>query len=101
MDTMYKDMFEWDQAKAETNAHKHGVTFEETSTVFSDTYALVIDDPDHSEQESRFVIIGLALFAQVLVVCHCWREEARIRIISARKATRHEDEQYWRRRHEG
>lgn len=101
MDTMYKDMFEWDQAKAETNAHKHGVTFEEASTVFFDTYALVIDDPDHSEQESRFVIIGLALFAQVLVVCHCWREEARIRIISARKATRHEDEQYWRRRHEG
>ena len=92
MDTMYKDMFEWDQAKAETNAHKHGVTFEEASTVFFDTYALVIDDPDHSEQESRFVIIGLALFAQVLVVCHCWREEARIRIISARKATRHEDE---------
>ena len=101
IDTMYKDMFEWDQAKAETNAHKHGVTFGEASTVFSDTYALVIDDPDHSEQESRFVIIGLALFAQVLVVCHCWREGARIRIISARKATRHEDEQYWRRRHEG
>ena len=47
------------------------------------------------------MIIGLALFAQVLVVCHCWREGARIRIISARKATRHEDEQYWRRRHEG
>ena len=101
MDTMYKDMFEWDQAKAETNAHKHGVTFGEALTVFSDTYALVIDDPDHSEQESRFVIIGLALFAQALVVCHCWREWARIRIISARKATRHEDEQYWRRRHEG
>ena len=99
MDTMYKNMFEWNQAKAKTNAHKHGVTFEEALTVFSDTYALVIDDPDHSEQESRFVIIGLALFA--LVVCHCWREGAHIRIISARKATRHEDEQYWRRRHEG
>ncbi|MEE8682890.1 MAG: BrnT family toxin [Coriobacteriaceae bacterium] len=101
MDKIYGDIFEWDQTKAEINAEKHGVTFEEATTVFSDAYALVIDDPDHSEQEDRFVILGLALTAEVLVVCHCWRDGKRIRIISARKATKREDGQYWRCRHEG
>lgn len=68
--------------------------------MFSDAYALVINDPDHSEQENHFMILGLALTAEVLVVCHYWRDENRIRIISARKATKREDGQYWRCRHE-
>lgn len=88
-------------AKAEANVSKHGVSFEDASTVFSDAFALVISDPDHSDEEDRFVILGLSLDADLLVVCHCFRDEARIRIISAREATENEESQYWRSRHAG
>lgn len=87
--------FEWDANKASTNIKKHGVTFEEASTVFEDPAALVIDDPDHSEIEDRFIILGFSIRARLLVVCHCLREgDSVIPIISARKATAHESAQY-------
>ena len=81
------------------NQHKHGIRFEEAQTVFFDDEALVMPDPEHSEEEERFIILGLSLMANLLVVCHCYREsESVIRIISARKATKKEQSQYVRRR---
>ena len=90
--------FEWDQDKAESNVAKHGVSYDEAKTVFDDPFARVIDDPDHSIDEQRFIILGMSLAARELVVSHCLRGSAGdvIRIISARKATRRETEQYWR-----
>lgn len=89
--------FDWDSRKAKANERKHGVSFVEASTAFSDPYARIIDDPDHSDHEERFVIIGLSSSARVLTVCHCHRESGSIiRIISARRATRCEERQYWR-----
>ena len=90
--------FEWDQRKAETNLIKHGVSFPEATTVFDDPYARVIADPDHSQNEERFVILGLSMQARELVVCYCRRgaSESAVRIISARKATKSEMRQYWR-----
>ena len=88
--------FEWDLQKDLTNQKKHGVSFEEASTVFGDVNALVISDPEHSEDEERFVILGFSLQANLLVVCHCYRaSESVIRIISARKATSRESRQYY------
>jgi uncharacterized DUF497 family protein len=88
--------FEWDDAKGRSNQRKHGVTFDEAATAFSDDRALVIDDPDHSRSEERFVLIGMSSRLRVLVVVHCHRESSRmIRIISARKATRSEQESYF------
>lgn len=93
--------FEWDEAKAEANERKHGVTFEEASTVFYDPHALVIHDEEHSHQEDRFVILGLSSAARALTVCHCYKETNEvIRLISARKASKREEESYWRHRHE-
>ena len=87
--------FEWDERKNEINRRKHGISFQEASTVFEDVEALVIDDPEHSEEEERFIILGYSLKANLLVVCHCYRSsESVIRIISARKATTRESEQY-------
>ena len=87
--------FEWDAAKAALNLKKHAVSFDEASTVFEDPDALVIDDPEHSALEERFIIFGVNAKARLLVVCHCLREsESSIRIISARKATAREREQY-------
>ena len=82
--------------KADINAHKHGVTFEEAETVFSDPLSRVIEDPDHSSyDEDRFIILGMSALSRLLVVCHCYRTANNtIRIISARKATRHESGQY-------
>ena len=92
--------FEWDEAKAHSNLEKHGVSFDEASTAFYDPDARIIEDPDHSKDEERFVLIGLSLLARVLVVCHCLRgKEGTIRIISARKATQREEATYWRFRH--
>ena len=90
--------FEWDEAKAETNVYKHGVSFVEATSVFDDPYARVIGDPDHSWEEERFIILGMSIQARELVVSHCLRGTTGdvIRIISARKATRSEAEQYWR-----
>ena len=83
--------FEWDENKNRINQRKHGVSFSEAKTVFYDEAALVMDDPEHSKEEERFIIFGLSQKAHLLVVCHCCREsEAVIRIISARKATRTE-----------
>lgn len=87
--------FEWDDKKNETNKKKHGISFEEAQTVFYDTEALLIDDPEHSQDEDRFIILGYSSRANLLVVCHCYREaETVIRIISARKATKNETFQY-------
>ena len=87
--------FEWDPQKNLTNQKKHGVSFEEASTVFEDVNALVISDPEHSEDEERFVILGFSVRANLLVVCHCYRaSESVIRIISARRATKNESRQY-------
>ena len=90
--------FEWGADKARLNFKKHDVSFEEASTVFSDPFARVIADPDHSLEEERFVILGMSLKARELVVCHCRRgpDGSIVRIISARKATRSETRQYWR-----
>lgn len=90
--------FEWDHHKARANLIKHGVSFPEAATVFDDPYARVIADPDHSQDEERFVILGMSIQARELVVCHCRRgaSESVVRIISARKATKSEMKQYWR-----
>ena len=83
--------FEWDSRKADANLHKHGVSFEEAQTAFSDEMALVIDDPDHSDKEHRLVLLGVSAATRVLVVVHAYRAaNDTIRIISARRATRAE-----------
>lgn len=87
--------FEWDENKNSTNKIKHNISFEEAKTVFYDEYALVIDDPEHSVDEDRFIILGFSNQAKLLVVCHCFREaDMIIRIISARKATKNESKFY-------
>ena len=87
--------FEWDENKNTINKRKHKISFEESETVFYDAEALVIPDPEHSQDEERFIILGMSRRANLLVVCHCYREsETVIRIISARKATRNESAQY-------
>lgn len=87
--------FEWDPSKARSNEAKHGVSFEEASTAFSDDSGLVISDPDHSDDEDRFVLLGLSSGLRLLVVVHCFRDEDEvIRLISARKATRRETNYY-------
>jgi len=87
--------FEWDENKALINIRKHGISFEEAQTVFYDENALLIDDVEHSEEEERFIILGLSNRANLLIVCHCYRQsESVIRIISARKATKNESNQY-------
>ena len=93
--------FEWDDRKAAANEKKHGVTFKEASSVFYDPHALVVADEAHSHEEDRFVIVGLSAVARMLTVCHCYRQTNEvIRIISARKATKNEENTYWRFRHE-
>lgn len=87
--------FEWNKLKSLANQRKHGVSFEEAQTVFYDEDAVEFDDPDHSQEEDRFIILGLSLRLRVLVVSHCLRKGDVIRIISARKATRHEAKHYW------
>jgi uncharacterized DUF497 family protein len=87
--------FEWDERKATANASKHGVTFQEAQSAFSDENAKLIDDPDHSDDENRFILLGLSASLRMLVVCHCYRSpDDVIRIISARKATRQESKSY-------
>jgi uncharacterized protein len=87
--------FEWDPRKASANRRKHGVSFEDAQTAFADERARLIDDPDHSEEEDRFVLLGLSSSLRLLVVAHCYRAEGNvIRIISARKATREEQADY-------
>ena len=87
--------FAWDERKAAANLKKHGVSFDEARTVFSDEHARLIADPDNTDDEDRFIILGLSERTRLLVVCHCYREsDSIIRIITARKATRHEAHNY-------
>ena len=87
--------FEWDEKKAASNLKKHQVSFEEARTVFADERARLIDDPEHSESEERFVLLGLSASLRMLLVCHCYRSESGVvRIISARKATPTESQYY-------
>lgn len=92
MDTI---RFEWDPNKNEINKQKHKISFEEAKTVFYDAEALLIPDPEHSEEEERFIILGMSAKANLLVVCHCCRaSETVIRLISARKASKTEAKFY-------
>ncbi len=87
--------FEWDAKKNIINMKKHKVSFEEAKTVFYDENARIIADPDQSENEDRFIILGISMSLKLLVVCHCYRKnEEIIRIISARKATKNETKCY-------
>ena len=91
--------FDWDERKQKTNIKKHGVSFEEARTAFYDENAIQYFDPDHSEDENRFLLLGISIKPQILVVCHCFREsETLVRIISARKADKFEQQAYWRRK---
>lgn len=88
--------FEWGPEKSQKNRNKHRVSFEEASTVFFDEEAVLIDDPDHSDEEERFILIGLSESGRLLVIRHCYREnDSIIRLISARKATRSEETDYY------
>ncbi|MCR5823658.1 MAG: BrnT family toxin [Lachnospiraceae bacterium] len=88
--------FGWDDNKNAINIVKHGISFEEAKTVFYDENALVIADPDHSADEDRFIILGFSTSANLLVVCHCYREDDMvIRLISARRATTSEEKNYY------
>lgn len=90
--------FKWDEGKRALNKKKHGISFEEAQTVFVDENALLLHDPDHSQEEDRFILLGLSSKLRILVVCHCYRKNDEvIRIISVRKATRSEQKQYWKR----
>ncbi len=87
--------FSWDPRKAEVNRKKHSVSFPEAATVFMDENAVEYPDPDHSEDEERFIILGLSASLRVLVVCYCYRRhQATIRLISARRATPREYQFY-------
>jgi len=85
--------FEWDRQKAQSNLKKHKVSFEEAATIFGDPFSITISDPMHSAGESRFVTIGESLSRRTLVVGHTDRGN-KIRIISARVATKHERDKY-------
>jgi len=88
--------FVWDERKDRANQRKHGISFTEAQSVFYDENAREYADPDHSETEERFILLGISSRLRVLVVCHCHREsESVIRIISARRARRSEEEAYW------
>jgi uncharacterized DUF497 family protein len=87
--------FEWDEAKNRAGNKKHGVSFEEAQTVFLDEYAVRFYDPDHSEDEDRFIMLGMSFRLRILIVCHCYRQDDTvIRIISARKADKQESKAY-------
>lgn len=85
---------EWNDRKDVANRRTHGVSFEEAHTVFFDERAVLIADPDHSEAEERCILLGLSSALRMLVVCHCYRRNDVIRIISARKANPSERTQY-------
>ena len=87
--------FDWDESKNRINTRKHGISFEEAATVFYDDDAILFDDPQHSDSEERFLLIGMSMLGNVCLVCHCYREsDTVIRIISARKATKKEAARY-------
>ena len=87
--------FVWDPQKDQINKKVHQISFEEAKPVFYDENARLRYDPDHSEEEDRFILLGISSSLRILVVCHCYREsETQIRIISARNATLTERKQY-------
>ena len=89
----------WDDRKNEVNKKKHGISFDEAKTVFYDENAIRYYDPDHSDDEDRFLMVGVSQKLRILIVCHCFREDdSVIRIISARKAAKGEEDNYWRER---
>jgi uncharacterized DUF497 family protein len=91
--------FEWDKRKERVNIKKHGVSFDEARSVFYDENSIQFFDPDHSENEDRFILLGISFKLRILVVCHCFMEsETIVRIISARKADGDEEDEYWRHR---
>ena len=93
---MKKLRFEWDKRKASSNEKKHGVSFAKARTVFFDEYAVQFFDPDHSEEEDRFILLGMSHTLKTIVVCRCFREEETVvRIISARKADADENATCW------
>jgi uncharacterized DUF497 family protein len=100
MPKIYTYQFEWDPKKAKKNLKEHGIAFERAATVFLDAAALSIYDEEHSETEDRWITLGIDRNGTLLVVSHTYREEsassARIRLISAFKATRKEAKQYGR-----
>jgi len=92
---MDKIKFSWDENKAQSNLKKHQISFKEAQTVFDDENARLIFDPDHSEDEDRFILLGYSCTSKILTVVHCYRDdEQNVRIISARKSTKHEENQY-------
>ena len=96
----FQYQFEWDPAKARQNTRKHRITFERGATVFLDPNALSLFDEQHSEDEERWITLGLDHTGALLIICHTYTEEtdnsARVRLISARKATKSETKQYQR-----
>ena len=86
--------FEWDSGKNTANFKKHGISFEEAKTVFTDEFARLIADPDKSLNEDRFILLGTSIESKLLVVCHCIRTEESVRMISARKADKQERKIY-------
>lgn len=86
--------FSWNPKKAQSNEKKHGVSFEEAQSVFSDENGLLLDDLEHSEREPRFLLMGLSSFMRILVVSHTLPDEDTIHLISARETTRSEKHQY-------
>ncbi len=91
-------LFEWDPKQNRENQRDHKVSFEEAKTAFADEHGLLIADPDHSEDEDRFILLGVSDRLLLLVVCHTYREEEEVtRLISARTADRSERAQYSRR----
>lgn len=92
---MKKIYFVWDEAKNKSNLQKHGVSFAEAISVFYDAEAVEFFDDTHSDEEDRFLILGMSSTLRLLLVCHCWHEETcEIRIINARKVTKTEREEY-------
>ena len=90
-----RSVSKWDARKARANLAKHGVSFDEASTAFYDEFGLLLDDPDASVQEDRFILLGLSSRMWLLVVVHCFREpDETIRIISARPAVQYETDLY-------
>ena len=94
---MQNKKFTWDENKHRINKRKHGISFEEASTVFDDDKIIFGLDANHSNYEDRFIAIGMSQQPRLLIVCHCYRNGGSIiRIISARKATKSEEAEYRR-----
>lgn len=94
---MKEMIFHWDSKKEKNNIKKHNISFEEARTIFFDENAIQFFDPDHSDEEDRFILLGMSYRLRVLIVCHCFKEsDTLIRIFSARKANKDEEQEYWR-----